>query len=237
MSSFGLFPAAWLLCIVPLLLALFGCGASTEAAILRLPFQQNHQIQLSSQIPDSIETTRNSLTNGSVNDKVVTGANTIDAVVGPVVLDEPVELEVVSRFEQAMTAYRVARSQPVQPDFSQLELTHTPATAVQLKAGLRLQDANRLALRYPDGQEFSARYAAVSVSGATTAGGAIGDAATVTGCTHYHAIEFDSSNGSDVNVVDEKVSFTAQLVLSPDQDWLLDTYVAFPLDAWGEVQC
>ncbi len=247
MSSFGLVPAVWLLCVTPFLVMLVGCGAGSETAVSRLPFQQNQQIQHNSQLPSSQSLGQ---AKAVVSGSSANGIGPFDQA-APVptelaVLDEPVELEVVNRFEQAMTAYRAARSQPVRPDFPLLELTHTPATAVQLKAGLQQQRDNRLALRYPNGQKFSARYAAVSISGGVAAGvtgsgvvgdGAIADTATVTGCTHYRAIEFDSSNGSDVAEFDERVSFTAQLVLSPDQDWLLDAYVAFPLDTWGENHC
>ncbi|HCB34979.1 MAG TPA: hypothetical protein DEP69_07570, partial [Acidimicrobiaceae bacterium] len=130
-------------------------------------------------------------------------------------------------FEAAMTAYRQARSQPVQPDFPAVEMTHTAATAARLREALERQLADGIAFRYPSGQRFAADYRRVEVAGA---------AAELSGCTRYRAVEFESSSGVDVAVHDSVTAFTAQLALDADGRWRLDAYRTHPA-APGEPAC
>ncbi len=259
MSFFGFFPAASLLCAVPFVALVLGCGANTETAVSRLPFQEFVQqssaargspgglplgrASASGQVARS-QTARDQTAITQTARAQVPSAQVSSAQVpsDQAAITQPAQLEVVRSFEQAMAAYRAARSQPVQPEFPLLALTHTPATTAELGASLRRQLDNGLALRYPAGQAFTGRYSDVSIASGPADGTASGTAsalttASVSGCTRYQAVEFDSSSGSDLAEFDETVSFVAQLVLDPDEVWLLDSYVSLPLDVWGKEHC
>lgn len=152
--------------------------------------------------------------------------------------DAAAQLAAVRGFELAMTTYREARAQPVQPNHPLLELTFTPPFAAKLKEGLTKLQQKNIALRFPNGRTFAGRYVTVTVH--NEAGNGVsgrGVTASLMGCTHYRAIEFNSHNGSNLGEFDETVNFSARMVLGADDMWQLDIYTVTPVGVGGVDKC